>query len=102
VGNGEHGRKGSFPWIGCKNIVRFLMKIIELLQEKGYYTLNQVADQDTTRLWQQGSKNARSLGLEVETTDLWKLNTDSLHRSHIRLKDEDEYLAWSKNKFLAG
>jgi hypothetical protein len=67
VGNGEQVKLGANPWVCCKNMVRFTEEMVELLHDQGItYTLNQVANQATTNLWQQGWENVQSLGLEGE------------------------------------
>jgi len=59
-----------------------------------------VVDQASTYLWRQGWVNVEMLGLECENATPLNIYVDCLYKSHVRLKDEEDSLIWSKNQAL--
>jgi len=97
IGNGEKVRIGVDPWQGSSSHHLLSPRALEALEGRGIFMISQLADEQSTTLWAQGWKTARSLGLEDGIApDLDRL-ISALRNSHIRLRDREDALIWDKD-----
>ena len=40
------------------------------------------------------------LGIDVQHVDTWIIYMDKIHRSHVRIREEEDTIVWSKNQTL--
>jgi hypothetical protein len=86
VDNGTHVRIGSDTIVKCGDNV-FLAEDLKLdLCLKGYCTLNQVANMETSSIWAQNWYSTMELELEHNWSQIWSDFTSELQRAHIHLK----------------
>jgi hypothetical protein len=74
--------------------------MIKALHREGIYTLAQAASPDTSSILHQVWKKADQLGLEGNEQIERDAYTAKLKMSHVRIKDSEDELAWSKNPSL--
>lgn len=82
VGKGNRVRLGVDPWVGCGKNYRLSENLVNILGEKGYFTLSKVAHHDCTTIWNQEWKPANVIGLIGEEATEWEGYIDSLKVSY--------------------
>jgi len=97
IGNGEKVRIGVDPWPGSSPHHLLNPRLIEALEERGIFMLGQMADEQSSSLFAQGWKSARSLGLEGDFVPEFDRYISALRNSHIRLRDREDTLIWEKD-----
>jgi len=83
VGNGEQGRVGIDPWIGSINGYKMPERLLEVIQDRVIYTLNQIMDKNSTNIWQQGWLKF-NLRIEGYLAQAWNTHVDNLTKIHVR------------------
>jgi hypothetical protein len=73
--------------------------LIDSLHERGFFHLNQIADEQQTSIWSQGWKDAQALNLEDHFTIPWNDYIWALKISHIRIKYQEDELLWKLSPF---
>jgi hypothetical protein len=96
VTNGEQVRVGIGMWIGSIDAYKMLKRLLEVIQDRVIYTLNQIVDENSTNIWKQGWIKA-NLGLERDLAEAWNTHVDNLTRNHVRIWEEGDSIASSRN-----
>ena len=94
IGDGTKARIGTDPWTGCSQNHLLPFQLLQLIHQKGFFHLNQIAYPDSTNLWHQGWKRNQDLELLEQWTRLWDQYIFALQSSHIRITDKVDELIW--------
>eukprot|EP01018_Ginkgo_biloba_P034237 Gb_24170 [translate_table: standard] len=97
VGRGNRVRLEEDPWAGCGGFHRLSEGLLQGLQERGLFNLCQVVDPGLSSVWRQEWMSSGTLGLVDDAAEEWEAFTFCLRSNHVRIKDSDDELIWSKN-----
>eukprot|EP00253_Pinus_taeda_P008825 PITA_08825 len=95
VGDGQNVRIGRDPWVGCNDLYALSQGLLDQLDNRGIYTLNQVEKVGQSTIWGQAWLSAEDLGLHIRWHPEWSQYISELHRSHVRLKNDQDNLIWA-------
>eukprot|EP00253_Pinus_taeda_P035974 PITA_35974 len=95
IGNGEKLRIGKDPWVGCNEKFALSPGLIRHLESKGIFSLCQVEKIGFSSIWGQAWKSGEELGLRPVWWNEWKVYTEELARSNVRIKDRQDQLVWA-------
>eukprot|EP00253_Pinus_taeda_P016622 PITA_16622 len=98
VGDGRNVKIGRDPWVGCNESFSLSPGMLAQLDSRGIFTLNQVEKVGQSTIWGQAWKSAEDLGLNIRWHQEWSLFVNELHRSHVRLNNEQDNLIWAHGK----
>lgn len=93
VGDGTQVRFRD-PWVGCTKRFALTRELIELLNNRGLFTLNQIVDQESSSLWRQAWLKGDVLQLEERWLGEWENFISNLQNSNIRILDKRDGLRW--------
>lgn len=95
IGNGENLKIGKDPWVGCNEKYALSPGLIRHLESKGIRHLSQVEKIGFSTIWGQAWKSGEELGLRPAWWNEWKVFTEELTRSNVRLRDRQDQLVWA-------
>eukprot|EP00253_Pinus_taeda_P014363 PITA_14363 len=98
VGDGKNVQIGRDPWVGCNESFSLSPGLLRHLESKGIFTLNQVEKVGQSNIWGQAWKSAEDLGLNIRWHNEWSSYINELHRSHVRINNEQDNLIWAHGK----
>lgn len=98
VGDGKNVQIGRDPWVGCNESFALSPGLLRHLESRGLFTLNQVEKVGQSNIWGQAWKSAEDLGLNIRWHHEWSSYINELHRSHVRIKNEQDNLIWAHGK----
>ena len=96
VGDGRKVRIGADPWIGSAQNHILPQPLIQIIHQKGYFHINQIADPISTNIWHQGWRKSHDLELPEQWASLWDQYILALQSSHFRITDREAELIWEK------
>ena len=88
---------GVDSWVGCGNDYRIPDHITLYLLSRGFFDLSQIANVNRTTIWHQVLGGIWILGKKMQVYIIWDLYIDKLRSNFVRLKNEEDQLAWSIN-----
>eukprot|EP00253_Pinus_taeda_P018177 PITA_18177 len=95
IGNGENLRIGKDPWVGCNGNFALSPGLIRHLESKGILHLRQIEKIGFSSIWGQAWKSGEELGLHPASWNEWKVYTEELSRSNVRIRDRQDQLVWA-------
>lgn len=89
---------GADAVMGCGNFIFLPAFLIWHLRGRGLFTLNQLADEEGSDIWQQGWLSADQLEPADEYVEVWSNFISELRNGHVRLKEAHDDIISNKNK----
>ena len=83
IGNGASVRIGGDPWPGSQQSHLLPGQLVLLLQQKGFFHLNQIVDHATKNIWHQGCLGSWALEIQDIWFRDWNRYITALLSSHI-------------------
>jgi hypothetical protein len=97
VGDGNKERLGEDPWVGSGENFRLTKNMIGAFIEWGYFFLSQVEYHDNSSIFREEWLIAKNLGFDGDERMIWETYQTTLKYRHVRIKEFDDELVWSKN-----
>ena len=97
IGNGRKFLVGRVPWAGGDRYHLLLEELYATLEHRIYTFLYQVADPNTTSIWNQGWVDGGGLGLSGDLQMEWDAYIRALKLAHIRLTTREDGLVWDSH-----
>ena len=80
--------------MGCSDSFSLSRDLLEHLNNRGFFSLRQIADNANTSIWRQEWLSVDALALEERWHDEWGAFRVGLLNSHIRITNEPDELRW--------
>eukprot|EP01018_Ginkgo_biloba_P031210 Gb_14160 [translate_table: standard] len=93
-------RLGEDPWVGYGGSFRLSKGVLQCLQERGLFNLSQATNMGLSTVWRKEWKSTNLIGLVDEAMEESEAFVNCFRSSHVRLKDIEDELIWSKNPAL--
>jgi hypothetical protein len=96
-GDGTKIRIGADEIMGCAKRIFLPLDKIQYFQDGGLVYLNQVVDEMTTDIWEQGWKYSIQVDLEGDLAILWNDYLSALRRGHAKLREDVDNITLNKS-----